>query len=83
MGIVVVWPGLCSPPGPICSGFGVMVLGSSEPGVSFVLCFIQGCGIPGVVLGVGVLVERGFSGLSGLSGLSEACFRVLVLDSSE
>ena len=31
--------------------------------------YIQGCGIPGAVLGVGVLVERGFSGLSGLSGL--------------
>ena len=31
--------------------------------------YIQGCGIPGAVLGVGVFVERGFSGLSGLSGL--------------
>ena len=32
--------------------------------------YIQGCGIPGAVLGIGVLVERGFSGLSGLSGVS-------------
>ena len=32
--------------------------------------YIQGFGIPGAVLGVGVLVERGFSGFSGLSGLS-------------
>ena len=52
---VLVWPGLRSPVGSLwsCSGalgagpaagglsvFGVLVLGSSELGVSFVLCFI-------------------------------------------
>ena len=50
-------------------GFGVLVLGSSELGVSCVLCFIFRAVGFRVLLGVGVLVERGFSGLSGLSGL--------------
>ena len=48
---------------PRTSVFGVLVLGSSELGVSFVLCFI--------FRAVGFRV------------LCEACFRVLVLDSSE